>query len=53
MTEPQHSPDSTPARDRTQPPPGSGRLADHEPTTEAERQVTETVHSISRLEESN
>lgn len=64
MTEPEHEPeqdaehaaDAAAAVDRGDAPPASNAtwVADHEPPgSEAERQVLETVRSVSRLEESN
>ena len=57
--EPETPPDAVPTDDvptadrAAPPPPGSAWVDDHEPESEAEREVTETVRSISRLEESN
>ena len=62
MTAPEHGPSSpattpgAPVDDRRAdpPPPGSvSATAGDAPATEAERETTETVRSISRLEESN
>ena len=54
MTAPD-DPAAVPHDDRADPPPpASVWVEDHEPpTTEAEREATETVRAISRLEESN
>lgn len=58
MTEPEQDPTPSvePAAvdDRRDPPaPASTWAAEQEPETESERESLETVHSISRLEESN
>ena len=57
MTEQPGAPGDAPAtsgRPTDPPPPASEWVEDHEPpSTEAERQVQETIRSVSRLEESN
>ena len=59
MTQPTPPPDSDPALDDQGLPdhatdPAAEWVRDHEPpTSEAERQVQQTVRSVSRLEESN
>lgn len=54
MTQPTPPPDSDPALPDHATEPASSWVEDHEPpSTEAERQVQQTVRSVSRLEESN